>query len=345
MRILYTGPLSPGETCEMRRACLERLGHETTPVDYLPLVAREPVLARKVQWRLRAGPMVERYNRLLVERLAGRPDLVWVDKGLFVHPETLERARAAGARVVHYSPDDYALAQNVSRHFWESLPLYDVVVTTKARNVAPLQARGARRVLLSGKCYAPEVHRPPPPGDPARAQFACDVSFIGRWEPEREAWLARVAALGVRLVVRGPRWNRVRSAALRGAVDPSPVWGADYARAIGAAKINLGLLSRLAGDLITARSIEIPACGGFLLAERTAEHQAHFAEGTEAAYFDGCEELLGRIAHYLSHEDERVRIAAAGRARCLASGYSYDDRLAAILGALEAPFVCQETSR
>lgn len=332
MRILYTGPLTPaGQTCEMRRVTLERLGHDTDPVDYMTIAGNYPRLLRQAQWRLRAGPMIDRYNRLIIEKLATCPGALWVDKGMFVRAATLAQAKAAGARLVHYSPDNYFLATNSSRHFWDSLPLYDLVVTTKSDNVDRLKARGARKVMLSGNAFDPRTHVPVPPEDPLLGEFACDVSFVGRWEPERERWLERVAGLGVELSIRGFHWEKARSAAVRRAVRHGPALGMDYARAICAAKINLGLLSKSAGDRITQRSIEIPACGGFMLAERTEEHRASFAEDAEAVYFDGVEELLGKIPHILAHDDDRRRIAAAGRDRCLRSDYSYDARLAQVL--------------
>ena len=68
-----------------------------------------------------------------------------------------------------------------------------------------------------------------------------------------------------------------------------------------------------------------------MLAERTDEHLALFEEGIEAEYFDSNEELLDKVRYYLSHEDERKRIAAAGRERCVRSGYSNEDRLSKML--------------
>lgn len=337
MRILYTGPLAPGETCEMRRRALERLGHETVPVDWLPFVHDTPRPWRRVQWRLRLGPMIRRYNAALLAALDRRPDLLWVDKGLFVHPEVLRTARRAGVgRLVHYSPDNYFLAQNASRHLWAGLPLYDLVVTTKPGHTARLRRAGARRVAVSGNAYDPEVHRPVPLSRADEAAFGCDVSFIGRWEPDRERLLAALATEPVRLSIRGPGWERARDRAVRAHCAPGAVLGDDYARALGAARIGLGLLSRLAGDVITQRSIELPACGAFMLAERTAEHLAHFREDEEAVFFGDAGELLAKVRYYLAHEEERRRIATAGRARCERSAYSYDARLGQVLEQLEA---------
>ena len=337
MRILYTGPLLAGDTCELRLRALDRLGHEIIPVDYLPIAGRQGSFARRVQSRLRLGPMIREYERALREALAVRPDVLWVDKGIFVPPAVLDAARMQGVRwLVHYSPDNYLLQQNASRHLWRGLSRYDVVVTTKRSNVKLLAACGARRVVLSGNAFDPEMHRPVVLDDAERETHGADVSFIGRWEPVRERMLDAVAALPVRLRVRGPGWERARSRLVKAACIPGPIYGEDYVRAIAGAKVNLGILSSWAGDAITQRSIELPACGAFMLAERTGEHRLHFVDGEEAVFFDGTDDLVRKVAHWVAADDERARIAAAGRARCLVSGYAYDDRLREILDSLSA---------
>jgi spore maturation protein CgeB len=338
MKIVYTGPLVAGDTCELRRRALERLGHETIAVDYLPFVQNRGSLVRRIQWHFRMGGVLRDYNAALCAALDRVPDVLWVDKGIFVAPDVLEYARRSGVRfLVHYSPDNYLLRQNSSRHLWRGLAKYDVVVTTKRSNVGLLQTMGARRVVLSGNAYDPELHRPIALTDAERAALGCDVSFIGRWEPDRERLLEAIAALPIKLRVRGPGWEKVRSRLLRPVCEAGALYGDDYVKAIVAAKINLGLLSIVAGDAITQRSIEIPACGAFMLAERTGEHRLHFNDGEEAVFFDGSAELVQAVQRYLGADEERHRIAEAGRARCVVSGYAYDDRLREILALRESP--------
>ena len=103
--------------------------------------------------------------------------------------------------------------------------------------------------------------------------------------------------------------------------------GDDYARAVTNARITLCFLSKLYPDQTTQRTFEIPASGGFMLAERTKEHLSLFGEGREAGYFSGREELLQKIRHYLDHEGKRKRIAVAALRRCRRDGYRYDDRI------------------
>lgn len=56
-----------------------------------------------------------------------------------------------------------------------------------------------------------------------------------------------------------------------------------------------------------------------------------FEEGKEAEFFGSDEELVEKVRFYLNHQEERRRIAAAGRRRCLESKYSNHDRMRSML--------------
>ena len=117
-------------------------------------------------------------------------------------------------------------------------------------------------------------------------------------------------------------------------VEGAGLRGEDYCKSLQATRINLCFLRKINFDQQTTRSVEIPACGGFMMAERTAEHLAMFEEGKEAAFFSNNEELLDKCSYYLAHEQERAVIAELGLKRCIASDYSNRGMIRNILKAI-----------
>ncbi len=84
--------------------------------------------------------------------------------------------------------------------------------------------------------------------------------------------------------------------------------------------MNLGLLSKGNRDLHTTRSLEIPALGGLLCAERTSEHLHLYVEGEEALFWADAAECAAVCRDILEDEPRRLKIAAAGHARSIANG-------------------------
>jgi spore maturation protein CgeB len=78
------------------------------------------------------------------------------------------------------------------------------------------------------------------------------------------------------------------------------LYGKDYREAVWRSKINLSFITHSNQDEFVHKSFEIAACGGFLLAERSAGHEARFVEGEEAVFFTGFEECAEKIARYLA---------------------------------------------
>ncbi len=109
------------------------------------------------------------------------------------------------------------------------------------------------------------------------------------------------------------------------------MYGADYREAVWDSKINLSFLTHSNQDEFVHKSFEIAACGGFLLAERSAGHMERFREDEEAVFFTGYKECVEKIRKYLPDAEARGRIAAAGRARAVRDGYGNDAQMGKIL--------------
>ena len=332
--MIFAGPLRPGSTSLSRLNTFRSLGCEVHPVDYTPFCEEGPRLLRAVERRVKFGPGIWKLNRSFEEEVNSfKPQLVWVEKALGLWPSTVENITAP---MVHYSPDDYLGKGLFQELILRSLRSYAVVLTTKTFNVSELLQRGARKCHYVGNAFDPEIHRPHVLPAAEKSRLGADVCFLGRWEPDREETLARLAEAGMRLRVWGRDWARRRlPKALRPCVVPNGAYGDDYAKVISASKIVLNILSKWYRDEETTRSIEIPACCGFMLAERTPKHLEYFVEGQEAEFYATFPELLEKVRFYLRAEERRLDIARAGYERCLRSGYSYRDRLTSVLEYLE----------
>jgi len=293
-------------------------------------------LLRRIAWRCGWPLDFEGLNAALVERaVAGQPDVVWVDKGNMIHAQALRRLRVTVPRVklLHFNPDDPFGNFGIGgwRPFLGAIPEYDIHFVPRRQNIAEYQRLGARKVVhvVPAWGFAPEHHRPVALDADSRRRYGADIGFVGSFEVERARDMLALAEAGLNLRIVGP-WP---DDYLAGNISHTPQAAMDgeYAKAICSFKIALGFLRKKNRDQHTSRSVEIPACGTFMLAERSDEHLELFAEGREAEFFSSPEELVDKARYYLEHDAERERIAAAGRARCLASGYNNRDHMSRML--------------
>jgi spore maturation protein CgeB len=348
MKILFVGALWSGSTALQRMHAIIGLGHEVVALDYATTAAKRRSLridSRIIDKLYRMGvhnfktPDLAGINKQIVGYIQSNQfDCVFFDKCMTVEIETFKIIKACRPQccIIGYSPDDMFTRNNQSRQFLENLLFYDIFFTTKSYGVNELQSLGCKSVHFIGNAYDPNTHRPVLISDDERMMLGGQVGFIGSWEADRAQSLFYLAQSGVAVRVWGEGWGRCRQKHDNLRLENTPIWATDYAKGICSFDINLCFLRKINRDLQTTRSIEIPACGGFMLAERTGEHQELFTEGVEAEFFNSDDELLQKVIFYLENPEKRRRIAEAGRVRCINGGYSYADRMNQILGHIDS---------
>ena len=135
--------------------------------------------------------------------------------------------------------------------------------------------------------------------------------------PERGPIMQRLVERGVPLRIYGLRWSKAPEyTVLEPHISGGPMVGDDYAKALQGAQIAIGLLSKGNEDLHTTRSLEIPAMGVLLCAERTSDHLAMYEDGRRG----GCSGTTRMSAptgawNCWPTPDRIARIAAAGHRR------------------------------
>lgn len=337
-RILCIGEMWLGSNARAAFMALRRLGNSIRVIDehlYNPAPWRSTFL-RIIRKILR--PLLVRELTLEAKRLADtfRPDGVFVFKGNAVHPELIHFYKARGIPVVNFYPDVSFLAHGP--YIPRALPLYDHIFTTKSWGIADMQQQlGVKNASFLEHGFDPEMDHPLPLSDAERANYNCDVVFIGTWSPKKEKLLAHLksALPEVRLKIWGCQWEKSASPGLVSSIVGDEILSEEYSKVLRSASICLGILSEerkgaSSGDLITSRTFNIPACGAFMLHERNVEALRYFNEDEEAAFFATPDELVERISFYLQNPERRAAVAKNGRQRCLKSDYSIDDRMRTI---------------
>jgi len=339
--MLFVGPLYEGSTSLQRLNAFNDLGFKIATIDSSLEGEKEGSIGIFDKINIKLGYLIDNYsvNKKICAMIENTNiDLLWIDKGVQIKPQILNEVKELNKKIiiVGYSPDDMAAKHNQTKKYVKSIPMYDCLFTTKSYNVSEIRELGAKKVHFIGNAYAPEVHRPIDLSDEEKLFYGGGVGFIGNFEIDRYESMLNIAEKGVNIKIWGPKdWKAVRIHSSNLNFAGRPIYFEEYAKGICSFDINLCFLRKINRDLQTTRSVEIPACRAFMLAERTKEHQELFKEGVEAEYFSSNDELFEKIQFYLKNPEKRKKIAEAGYLRCLSSGYSYKERLKQMLDIIE----------
>jgi hypothetical protein len=333
LRVLAFAPFGPvADPNRERAAILRSLGHTVDQVstESFESCGRVERLGRRLRrdtWRF-SRAAIERFNTAFLERVVqAKPDVVWTEKTVLLQSETIREARRLSPETMFVSwVDDnaFGLRQReipLWRHFADSIPDYDLHFVKRERDVVEYRRRGAARVFLISIGFF-SFHHPVAASD-IPPHLRHDVLFVGSAIDRRPASIAHLLhAERLPVSVYGRGWNRYgvyyrHRAHFLGYLD-----GPAYSAAVCGSKIALGYVSDSNMDEYTTRSTDIPACGGFLLAQRTPAHLEMFDEGREAEFFGSDEECADKIRFYLPRDEARRKIARAGHRRALESDYS-----------------------
>jgi hypothetical protein len=159
-----------------------------------------------------------------------------------------------------------------------------------------------------------------------RRRWASDIAFIGHWEPRTEKGILALRRAGIAVRVRGDGW-REKDPDLPGSIHLGSIWNEEYVSAIKSTRVGLGFLSEWNENQTMVRSFEIPACGTFLLAQRTPQHVALYREGIEAVFFDKEEELVRKAQISFADDKRREEVAQPGYRRIMETDHSWQQHM------------------
>jgi len=120
---------------------------------------------------------------------------------------------------------------------------------------------------------------------PYEVEKKYDVSFIGSLRGHRGEYIEHIGAEVIQNAYRG-----------------------QHGLEVGQSRINLNFTDGGASD----RVYKVLAAQGFLLTEAWPNMEKDFVDGKDLVVFNGKKDLAEKVAYYLAHEDERLKISEHG---------------------------------
>ncbi|WP_066634992.1 CgeB family protein [Desulfolucanica intricata] len=271
-----------------------------------------------------------------------RPDLVFTAGWTKIHTkeklEILGRlTKKHGTKQAYWSTEDPRWTEKWSLPYIKATnPEY--IFTIDRASLPFYREQGYNAYHLPWACN-PEFHRPTMP----QKAYQCDIAVIATagvtWNSYRKnsarILLKPLVEKGYNVKIWGKRWDKLDPNIVGFKVKEEQLQGKlpylETNHVYSSAKIILGFQNSTTE--LTARTFEIMGARGCLLAPATRAVLENFVAGKHLIVSRSADETLRLIDHYLSNEEERMKIALEGQMEVY-TNHTYSHRAAEIINKL-----------
>lgn len=286
---------------------LLKLGHEVTHVpvqnwhyDFYYKSKMHKALVRLGLTRLQTN-----IQRRLLEKVKGQYfDLIWVFKGMELTPQTLKTLKEQTTRLINFNPDNpfiFSGKGSGNKNVTKSIHLYDDHFTYDQKVKSRIESVFGINCALVPFGFDNEVISTQELDEVEEIKAVC---FVGNPDTYRSNILQEILNNGLPLHVFGHDWQKHLkhpNLTIHGAV-----YEKDYYKTLRKFRVQLNIMRVHNLDSHNMRSIEVPGCGGIMLAPRTRDHEAFFEEGKEAFFYNDVKDLVAQAAMILGLDDLEV---------------------------------------
>lgn len=329
--LLYIGIYSEGSTSKMRadkiRTILSNWNFDVINTD-IPK-RKMSHLWQSIGFRYKRGPLIGKVNQYVLNNLNEKYyDVIWIDKAIYLTRKTTEILRKHTVKLVHYTPDP-AFTFHRSKLFYDSMPLYDYVITTKSFEIDDfIRIMGSKdKVLYVTQGFDKNLHRPIVEWNKKKG-----VAFIGHYEQDRMKAIERLLQNEIDVTLAGIGWSKFVKLHVTNHLNylGSGVFGNDYVKAISSCLYAWGAVSKWIPEKHTTRTFEIPACKTALLTERNSEIESFYADD-EVIYYESIDDLIEKIKYFNEHKNELKMLIDKGYKKVQTGGFDYESIMSRLL--------------
>lgn len=268
-------------------------------------------------------------------------DVVLALNGVVLPADKVQQLRQQGFKTaIWFTDDPYYTDWTIS-----IAPRYDYVFTLELNCLPFYRKLGCPNVFYLPFAVDPAVFHPKHVLTP----YQTDICFIGTAFWNRVELIDYLAPLlaDKKVVIAGWWWDRLKNYARLSEKIKLGDWlsAEETASYYNGAKIVINLHRPYDDDSINAnsrkvaalsanpRTFEIAACGTLQLSDHRQDMDYAYQSGAEIATYSSRDELIDKIHYYLSHEDERRKVAMNGLLKTR-TVHTYKARLRYMLGVI-----------
>ncbi len=247
-------------------------------------------------------------NRYVISKIKMKDyDLIYVKSGEFIGKKLILILKERAKKVVFFCNDNPFVERDYKRWnlFLEASKFYDLIAFQDYSRIKLAKKHKLKNITLVTPPYDKKIHK-----KNVSKNKKHDVVFVGTWSKNKGKIIYSLIKLGLNIKIFGTSWNKDKNFNLmKNFVKLGHLNKKKYTKIISESKIGLALYSEENHDSITARSIEIPAIGTFLLSKKTDAIKKIFKENKEAVYFNTPKECFIKSNYYIKNYKKREVIA------------------------------------
>jgi len=271
--------------------------------------------------------VIRRMDKLFLSQVDSfKPKVVLIFKGMEISKWSLKRVKSMGIVLVNYNldhPFKFESLGSGNRFVREAIPYYDLHVTYS--RLIERQLKDRFHVKTSVLPFGYQL------SDLDYKQLKYNeeivrVCFIGNPDAKRVSLIRFLAEKKIKIDVYGYKWNRfLKESEYIRLFDQ--VHGFEYWKTLAQYRVQLNILREQNAQSHNMRTFEVPAAGGIMLTQRTAEQAEFFEPGKEIFFYDNQNDTLSQCKMLLNLDKvEAENIRRAAREKSVKMDYSYKRR-------------------
>jgi len=264
-------------------------------------------------------------------------DLIICTKDYFLDYEVDQIKHCTQGKIVMWYPDamvNFGRSTFLSANY-DALFFKDPYIIRHLRDIYNLPC------YYLPECFNPKKHiRVDVENEADRKEYECEISLLGNLHSFRVSLLKQLTDFDMKVYgTNAPWW--INTAEIKGMYTGRYLAYSDKAKAIHYSKINLNNLHIGEVEGVNVRTFEIAGMGGFQLTQWKPTINALFTDGKEIITYKGIDDLKEKVAFYIQHEDERLKIAEAAYMRACIE-HTYERRLNRLIELTFSPVNTEE---